>query len=135
MTLENVYQVDILALVRVKLGMDVSVNNEYLYSTLGRRMRMRRLELGMTQAQLAASADILRTSIANIEAGRQKAPLHVLYKVSAALDIDLLTVLPSVADVVQRNTVFVEQDESIKATMPKAALFLRQLLDEASQRT
>jgi len=96
---------------------------------------MRRLELGMTQAQLAASADILRTSIANIEAGRQKAPLHVLYKVSAALDIDLLTVLPSVADVVQRNTVFVEQDESIKATMPKAALFLRQLLDEASQRT
>lgn len=48
----------------------------------------------MSQAELADAIGQLRASVSNIEAGRQKAPLHVLYLISQALGTELKEILP-----------------------------------------
>lgn len=48
----------------------------------------------MSQSQLADAIGHLRASVANIEAGRQKTPLHVLYAISEALGTDPKAMLP-----------------------------------------
>jgi transcriptional regulator with XRE-family HTH domain len=64
-----------------------------LYDALGRRIQAAREERGVTQQQLADAAGLTRTSITNVEAGRQRTPLHVLVAISQALDVPLLALL------------------------------------------
>lgn len=47
----------------------------------------------MTQAELATAVAFSRASIANIEAGRQKLPLHQVYRLLAALELDHVSAL------------------------------------------
>src|SRR4051794_30990808 len=65
-----------------------------LYRGIGEEIKRRRKQAGMSQAELADAIDQLRASVANIEAGRQKAPLHVLYAISDALGTELKAILP-----------------------------------------
>src|SRR5574342_274955 len=46
------------------------------YIEVGRRIRAARAEAALTQAELAARLGMTRSSIANLEAGRQRIPLH-----------------------------------------------------------
>jgi len=48
----------------------------------------------MTQGELAEEAGYTRTSIANLEAGRQKMPAYGLYRVARALGVRLWEILP-----------------------------------------
>lgn len=52
-----------------------------------------------TQAQLAKILGLERTSIANIEAGKQKPPLHVIYRFCEHYGVPLDSVLPPVGAV------------------------------------
>ncbi|TFI58629.1 XRE family transcriptional regulator [Sphingomonas parva] len=66
-----------------------------IYKIFGRRLAARRGELTLTQHELAARVDLSRASIANIERGHQKLPLHVVYRLAAALGLkDPFTLLP-----------------------------------------
>lgn len=65
-----------------------------LYSTLGEKIKKARKESGMTQAKLAEESTLSRTSITNIEKGRQHLPLHTLYEIAAALGKDVSELLP-----------------------------------------
>jgi transcriptional regulator with XRE-family HTH domain len=114
-------------------GVAVEVDDVRLYRTLGTRLRRKRLETGLTQGQLADAADVLRTSIANIEAGRQKPPLHVLYRICAVLEVEVSTILPALADITQRALTTAAESQPVEAALPKTASFLQQLLNEASQ--
>ena len=58
------------------------------YREVGQAIRRYRGGAGRTQAQLAAEIDISRTSLANIEAGRQQVLVHHLYAIADALDLD-----------------------------------------------
>jgi transcriptional regulator with XRE-family HTH domain len=58
------------------------------YIDVGRRIREARTGATLTQAQLASLAALTRSSVANIEAGRQRVPLHVLALIADALGID-----------------------------------------------
>jgi transcriptional regulator with XRE-family HTH domain len=49
----------------------VTNNQEYFYRLLGERIRMRRRQNALSQAALAELLSLSRTSVANIEAGRQ----------------------------------------------------------------
>ena len=49
----------------------------------------------MTQEALASEIGLSRTSIVNIERGRQQLLLHTLAQISAALSISLQDLLPS----------------------------------------
>jgi transcriptional regulator with XRE-family HTH domain len=55
------------------------------YSRVGKRIRDARRGRGLSQAELATAASLGRTSIANIEAGRQHVPLHKLQEIATAL--------------------------------------------------
>jgi transcriptional regulator with XRE-family HTH domain len=58
------------------------------YADVGRRIRDQRVKTGATQAQLAVRVGMTRSSIANVEAGRQRAPLHVVAILAAVLEVE-----------------------------------------------
>ena len=64
-----------------------SIDSERLYQELGIRIEKKRKELGLSQAQLAQKIGKERTSISNIESGKQHAPLHTLYELSLILSL------------------------------------------------
>jgi len=65
-----------------------------LYQLVGRRVRTRREALKITQEELAERIHLTRTSITNVEGGRQKVPLHQLLRIATALDTDLRDLIP-----------------------------------------
>jgi transcriptional regulator with XRE-family HTH domain len=72
------------SLSQVKLA---SMGTEFL-AAFGRAVRQLRQERGMTQAELAERLSLGRTSITNLEKGRQSPPLSMLPEVARALGVD-----------------------------------------------
>lgn len=65
-----------------------------VYQQLGARIRELRTAISMTQAELAHATSLTRTSITNIEKGRQPVQVHVLLLIADALGVkttDLLS--------------------------------------------
>ncbi|MCR8667296.1 helix-turn-helix domain-containing protein [Aestuariibaculum sp. M13] len=62
------------------------INKENFYELIGSAINIKRKELGYTQIELANKTGMSRTSIVNIEKGRQFPPLHLLWEISQALD-------------------------------------------------
>ena len=111
------------------------VDEVKLYELIGARLKERRVERGKTQAWLAEHVGMLRTSITNIEKGRQKSPLHVIYALCVALEVDPLEILPTLAEVRRLD----DQDVIISAEHmarlpPKTASFLRGVMDDSTRR-
>jgi transcriptional regulator with XRE-family HTH domain len=67
---------------------------EALYRKLGRKIRDARERSGLSQQRLADRLAISRASIVNVEAGRQRPPLHLLWKIAEALGTDLVLLIP-----------------------------------------
>lgn len=57
------------------------------YAALGANIRKRREKLGLTQDQLAGEIGLSRTSIVNIEAGRQGIAVHQFVDISESLAV------------------------------------------------
>lgn len=57
---------------------------EPVYRLLGAKIEVVRTTLGWTQLELAKKVGLTRTSIVNIEAGRQRILLHDVEKISTA---------------------------------------------------
>ena len=67
---------------------------EELYREVGRRLRQARETQGLSQEKLAAQLGLSRASVVNIEAGRQRAPMHLLWQLSETLGTDLSLLIP-----------------------------------------
>ncbi len=67
---------------------------EKLYKVLGQKVREYRILLKMTQDQLAKEIGLTRTSIVNIEQGRQNPPLHLIIQLAKALTVPLESLIP-----------------------------------------
>jgi len=67
-----------------------------LYRAVGHKIRTarERLEPKVSQAKLAQRLGISRVSVVNIEAGRQHAPLSVLWRIAEILETELVLLLP-----------------------------------------
>jgi transcriptional regulator with XRE-family HTH domain len=70
---------------------------ETFYVELGRRVRQARERAGLTQDVLAARVSLSRTSVTNIERGRQKVLLHTLCGLAEALGVAPVALLPEAA--------------------------------------
>jgi transcriptional regulator with XRE-family HTH domain len=66
----------------------------FLYSALGERIKDVRKKAGYNQTKFAEQLNISRASLVNIEKGRQRAPLHVLYAIAYLLDIEVSALFP-----------------------------------------
>jgi transcriptional regulator with XRE-family HTH domain len=69
--------------------------DQELYSQLGKTIAKFREKRDMTQEQLAAKLRLTRTSITNIERGRQHIQLHALYRLAESLEVEIFDLLPS----------------------------------------
>lgn len=71
-------------------------DNELLYQAVGEKIRYirERSSPKLSQAQLATRLGVSRASVVNIEAGRQRAPLHVLWQIAEILGIELSFLIP-----------------------------------------
>lgn len=71
--------------------MDSRLNR--LKISLARSVKLRRKELGLSQEELADLAEIDRTYASQIERGIANPSLEVLFRISRALNMDLLKLL------------------------------------------
>jgi len=58
---------------------------EAVYRQIGAKVEGIRGVLGITQAELASRCGLERASIANLETGRQRCPLHVIENIARGL--------------------------------------------------
>lgn len=75
--------------------------NKNYYVALGRQIAMAR-EGKMTQDSLAQKLSLTRTSIINIEKGRQQVLVHTLADIASALGVPVGKLLPPQDDVTHR---------------------------------
>ena len=68
---------------------------DLLYSVLGERIKAARKLKKFNQTKFAKLIGISRPSLVNIEKGRQRAPLHVIYYIADLLDLIVIDLLPS----------------------------------------
>lgn len=54
----------------------------------GRRVRARRMALGLSQEELAERAGLHRTYISSLEQGRRNVAVHNVVRLAEALDLD-----------------------------------------------
>lgn len=87
-----------------------TINKEKFYEMIGSSIVSKRKELGLTQIELANRIGMSRTSIVNIEKGRQYPPVHLLWEISYALDAKPAEILPEKT----RGLYTIEEDTSLR---------------------
>mgnify|MGYP000868033912 CR=1 FL=1 len=87
------------------------MNHEWVYPEIGRLIRQCRKRQNFTQEKLALLVGLSRTSLANIESGRQKLLIHQIYAFAAALGMEPGDLLPRAVRpvVVQKDMKFSQQ--------------------------
>jgi transcriptional regulator with XRE-family HTH domain len=86
-----------------------------VYKLIGQRIRAAREKRGLSQEKLAARVDLTRTSITNIEKGRQKLLVHTLFLFSEALAVPIVDLIsaPQMVDPVDAA------EKALPANLPK----------------
>jgi transcriptional regulator with XRE-family HTH domain len=69
---------------------------DHFYTTVGNRVRRARAGRGMTQSALAQRIGFTRSSVANLEAGRQRIALHLFVQIARALDCEPAKLIPAI---------------------------------------
>jgi len=90
---------------------DASIDR--LCAEFGDRVRKAREEAGLSPKALASLVGLSRSSIANLEAGRQRVPVHVIWNLADALGVSVSDLLP-------------EPSPGTIVSKPRVTRFLRQ---------
>lgn len=88
---------------------------EQLYREIGRALRQRREAAKLTQGDVANRVNLSRTSVTNIEQGRQHVTLHVLYALANAVGAKPTDLLPD-------SSVLLQRDSELDKTLRKMSL-------------
>lgn len=70
--------------------------DDHIYRVFGTRLKALREDKDVTQEELAKRVDLSRTSITNIEKGRQRIMLHQLVDLADALDAKPSDLMPAI---------------------------------------
>lgn len=74
----------------------LGMKNNPVNIAFGKKLAEKRRESGVTQADLGRRVGLVRTTIANLEAGRQSVSLPLLYRIVQSLGNDLASFLPPI---------------------------------------
>lgn len=89
------------------------------YKQIGVTLRRAREALGMTQGELAQLVGLSRTSLTNIELGRQRILVDQLVELATALHISVVSLIP------ERDTETLQNDDSKRfESLPTVRSFL-----------
>jgi transcriptional regulator with XRE-family HTH domain len=72
---------------------------KHFYAAVGARVRSARDGAGLSQSMLAHRIGFTRSSVANLEAGRQRIALHLFVLIAQELGANPLTLLPEDASI------------------------------------
>jgi transcriptional regulator with XRE-family HTH domain len=75
-----------------------------LYRLFGNRVRELREEKKVTQEELGRRVELSRTSITNIEKGRQRVLLHQMVEIASALDASPRDLMPGKQEVASNQS-------------------------------
>jgi transcriptional regulator with XRE-family HTH domain len=101
---------------------------EAIYRVFGRKLRDLREAKGIPQAELATLSGLTRSSIANIENGKQRILLHQLFKFAEALGVPIDVLIPvaevgslKMTDTEAQNlkSAYLEKLRSLASTRPE----------------
>ncbi len=112
------------------------MNPEILYKLLGKKIRDKREKSGLSQSKLAGKLKMSRVSVVNIEAGRQRPPLHLIWKIAEIFETELSLLLPSQSDFLEQLEPIILDDETIhkieEATIddPKARAMMMRFISK-----
>jgi len=95
-----------------------------LYQQVGKRVRAARMKANVTQAQLAQAVEMTRSSIANLEAGRQRIPLHLLVWIAEVLNARPGDLLPDTA-MFDEVLIMPDLSEDLADTLPRMRDFVQ----------
>lgn len=85
------------------------LDRKSFYLSVGKKVKQARENRSCTQEELAAKVSLSRTSITNIEQGRQQFMAHTLIEIASALAVTPASLLPEI------NTKFADTlDEKLK---------------------
>ncbi len=76
----------------ISSGSDREIDD--FYGTVGSKVRNMRISAGISQMMLAKRIGFTRSSVANLEAGRQRVALHLFVRIADALGSDPCQLLP-----------------------------------------
>jgi transcriptional regulator with XRE-family HTH domain len=99
------------------------VDRQTFYIELGRCIREARLKNNLTQEALAALVSLTRTSVTNIEKGRQQVLVHTLLDIATALGVPPDVLLP--------KTKPSPLDEILKDRSPQEREWVKAIIDNA----
>jgi len=111
------------------------IRSDQLYTFIGNQIRDQRKALGLTQGAVAARLELTRTSITNIEAGRQKLPIELLYQICAILDVEVQTLLPPLEYVEFLPEADGDVTGVIDRVPPRTASLVRTLQEQLKEQT
>lgn len=83
------------------------INPQLLYDHVRKRIRALRTaetETRLSQAELGRVLGLNRSTVANLEAGSQRASLHNVYELCAHYNLEITDLLPSVAHIRKRSS-------------------------------
>jgi DNA-binding XRE family transcriptional regulator len=72
----------------------MGINIEKFYDEVGSRIKEARTKASINQETLGTLLGLTRTSIVNIENGRQRPSLHLLFAISKAVNINFNDLMP-----------------------------------------
>lgn len=108
-----------------------------LYKLLGLNIKEARLQKGYKQDAFADILKLSRASIVNIEKGRQRPTLHLLYEICKVTDLDLNDLLPRLSFKEELTLDWQEKVQEKVQEHPRStenlSNFLRQVTTKANQ--
>lgn len=113
----------------VRPSMAVPGRFKSLYADFGARVRRLRTEAGLNQQTVGEMVGLSRTSITNIERGRQPASLHLLVLLAKALKVPVTALLPAVEPL---EGVPAEREKVLKSLKPSTRSLVGQALERAT---
>jgi len=102
------------------------LDRKSFYVSVGKKVKQARENSSYTQEELAAKVSLSRTSITNIEQGRQQFMAHTLIEIAIALSVPLASLLPEI------NTKFADTlDEKLKDLPPNERRWIKSTLKKS----
>lgn len=75
-----------------------------LYEKIGLKIKYSREARKVSQTELGDKVGLTRSSIANIESGRQKVQIDTLYCIAQTLEVEIQDLLPKLVELTNDNT-------------------------------
>ncbi|WP_018275152.1 helix-turn-helix transcriptional regulator [Teredinibacter turnerae] len=90
------------------------IDESQLRKIIGTRIKELRTKSGKKQLEIATAVDLKRTSITNIEAGKQMITIPVLYRICHELEVNIDDVMPTFDDLLRHKVEANQSDSGVE---------------------